>query len=189
MREMNKFIFGVAVTLILIGLIGGAFYYGKQQGVQKNPQITVTPTAVTLPTETPTPIASPTATVKQKTNFVNPSATIENIEAAITSKNYAALEGFMAPSVSVTLSASECCGILTPAKATAQLSYTTNGKAPWNFKDNNPVAVKLIAADPANFKDNVIGISSNGFAIAFHLNDKFLIDKIFMVSDYKLIAP
>ncbi len=183
---MSKFLLGIAVTIAVFGLIGGAYYFGTQQASLKTAKV-ISPT--TKPkkevTATPTKPIEPTS-AKQ---FVNPSVVIENIKDAINSKNYSALEGYMAPKVSVTLHASECCGMLTPDKATSQLSYTTKGKPPWDFSDTNPIAEKLRKADPANFKDNGIGTASNGFAIAFHLNDKFLIDKIFMVIDYHLITP
>lgn len=188
---MNKFLLGIISTIVVVGIVGAAYYWGLQQktlsiqtsNVTPTPKIQITTTA--QPTNTPTVTNSPQGT----SDFVNPSATIANIEDSVKSKNYAALEGYMAPSVSVTLAASECCGMLSPAKATEQLSYLNNGIAPWDFTYPNAIATKLRTADPANFKDAVIGIASNKFAVGFTLNDKYLINKIFMVIDYKLIAP
>lgn len=95
----------------------------------------------------------------------------------------------MAPNVSVGIAASECCGLLSASKATEQLWYLTKGTPPWDFTYPNPIETKLRTADPANFKDAVIGIASNRFAVGFTLNNKYLIDKIFMTIDYKLITP
>lgn len=182
---MSKVLLGIFITLAAFGLLGGAYYFGTKkssnQGIQTISPTTIPETQAPSPTE----VLEPTST-KQ---FVNPSMVIENIKDAVSSKNHAALEGYMAPTVLVTLHASECCGALSPKKAIEQLAYTANGQAPWNFSDNNPIAVKLIAADPLNFKENIIGTASNKFAIAFHLNNNFLIDKIFMVIDHQLITP
>lgn len=179
---MSKFLLGIIVTIAAFGLLGGAYYFGTQQTTSKTTSISPTSQAQAEPSPTNTP--EPTSTKE----FVNPSVVIENIKDGISSKNYSALEGYMAPKVLVTLHASECCGMLAPDKATQQLSYTTNGKAPWDFSDTNPIAAKLRTSDPANFKDSAIGTSSNKFAIAFHLDDKYRIDKIFMVIDYQLIT-
>ncbi len=188
MKGSGKFLAGVAAALITIGIVGGAYYYGLTKSKTPLPAVQ---NQVTMPITTQVPTrSSPIPTEAQGTSdFVNPSATIENIKAAVESRNYAALEGYMAPSVSVVISASECCGVLSPARATEQLSYLNNGTAPWDFTYPNPIETKLRTADPANFKDAVIGTASNRFAVGFTLNNKYLIDKIFMVIDYKLIAP
>ena len=184
---MLKFLLGILVALIAIGTIGGAYFLGlKQTGkvsVSTVPSPTTAQAAVSAAPTTAT--VSPT----EKAGYVNPSVTLENSKAAVESGNYAALEGYMAPSVSVGIAASECCGVLTPSKAMGQLSYLTKGTPPWYFSDANPIAAKLRTADPANFKDAYIGTAANRFAVAFHLNDNYLIDRIFMAIDYKLVAP
>lgn len=184
---MLKFLLGIVVTLIVAGIIVGAYFLGlKQTGKASAPVPNPTATAQTTISVIP---ESTTASPTQKAEFVNPSVTIANIEDSVKSKNYAALEGYMASSVSVGIAASECCGTLSPTKATEQLSYLTKGTDPWDFSDANPIAAKLRTADPANFKDDVIGTAANRFAVGFHLNNKYLIDRIFMTIDYKLIAP
>lgn len=184
---MLKFLLGIFVGLIAIGSIGGAYFLGLKQTGKVSVSVLPTPstTQATVSAEPTTTAVSPT----QKPEYVNPSATIANIQDAVKSKNYAALEGFMAQKVSVSIAASECCGLLSGAKATEQMSYSTKGTEPWDFSDANPIAAKLRTADPNNFKDTLIGTAANRFTISFHLNDKYLIDKIFMVIDYKLIAP
>lgn len=188
---MNKFLLGIVSTIVVVGIVGTAYYWGTQQKTLsiQSPSVTPQPQVQTTITVQPTNAPTVTNPPQGTSDFVNPSATIANIEASVKSKNYAALEGYMAPSVSVTLAASECCGTLSPAKATAQLSYLNNGIEPWDFTDTNPIATKLRTADPTNFKDAIIGTASNKFAVGFTLNNKYLINKIFMVIDYKLIAP
>lgn len=186
MRKINSFISGIAITLIVIGAVGGAFYFGKSQ-VQKvaNPTQAPSPTSVQIEQINSTPVPTQESTP----DFVNPSATIENIKASVESRNYAALEGYMTSKVSVILYASECCGLISKQEAVSQMSYLNNGKAPWDFSYPNPIEKKLEDADPANFKGNIIGTASNGTTVSFHLNDKFLVDRVFMAIDYKLIAP
>ena len=188
---MSKFSLGIISTIVVIGIAGIAFNWGTQQKVSdvKTPIVTSQPQTQTSVTVQPTNTQQTTNPSQGSSDFVNPSATIANIEDSVKSKNYAALEGYMAPRVSVVLAASECCGMLSPAKATEQLAYLNNGIAPWDFTYPNAIETKLRTADPANFKDAVIGIASNRFAVGFTLNNKYLIDKIFMVIDYKLIAP
>lgn len=183
---MLKFLLGILVALAAIGVIGGAYFLGLKQTGKVSVSVLPSPTTAQATITAPATVAvSPT----QKAEFVNPSVTIANIQDSIKSKNYAALEGYMASKVSVSIAASECCGSLSAAKATEQMSYATKGTDPWDFSDTNPIAAKLRTADPANFKDAFIGTAANRFAVAFHLNNVYLIDKIFMVIDYKLIAP
>ncbi|KKQ96867.1 MAG: hypothetical protein UT56_C0001G0025 [Candidatus Levybacteria bacterium GW2011_GWB1_39_7] len=185
MKKLNNFVTGIAVTLIVLGIIGSAYYFGKSQVQKGSDQV-----PIPSPTTTQEQVNStPAPTQEQTGDFVNPSATIENIKASVESKNYAALEGYMTDKVSVILYATECCGLILRQEAISQMAYLNNGKAPWDFSYPNPIQTKLEIADPANFKGNVIGTASNGTTVSFHLNDKFLIDRVFMVIDYKLIAP
>lgn len=181
---MDKFLSGFFATLIIIVIAAAAYFWGTKQA--NGPVSTSTPSPTKEQTvyeqETPTPTIS-------KDEFVNPSATIESIKAAVESKNYAALEGYMAPSVSVVLYASECCGLLSGTKATQQLSYLTSGTSPWEFPITGPLINQLEVADPGNFKNAVIAIASNRYTAAFRLNNKFLIENIIMVADYKLLVP
>lgn len=189
MNKLNNFVTGIAVTLIVLGIIGSAYYFGKSQ-IQKEPNQAPVVSQAPTPAQTQTEQVILTPTPSEETSkFVNPSATIENIKASVESKNYAALEGYMTNKVSVILYASECCGLISKQEAVSQMDYLNNGKAPWDFSDNNPIAQKLETADPENFKGNIIGIASNGTTVSFHLNDEFLVDRVFMVIDYKLIAP
>lgn len=180
---MDKFLSGVFVTLIIIVVATSAYFWGAKQTSGPVSKSEPSPTIErTVTVQTPTPTGS-------QAEFVNPSATIESIRASVESKNYAALEGYMAPSVSVTLYANECCGSLSKTKAVQQLSYLTGGTSPWEFPLTGPLINQLEVAAPTNFKDAVIAIASNRYTAAFRLNNKFLIENIFMVADYKLLVP
>jgi len=181
----NLFI-GIALGIILITFIGGAYYFGKNQSNIK-PALTPTPTlyANSTPTEIPKELsATPTPTPKNKTYVT------ENIEAAVSSKNYAALEGYMKNTVIVTLYASECCGQISKAKATGQMSYLSSSQGSWDFSQESSVRNKLIENNPQNFSsDMIIGISSDKYAVGFKLNSQNEIEKIIIVPSYNLIIP
>jgi cytoskeletal protein RodZ len=56
-----------------------------------------------------------------------------NIHDAISSKNTAALQGYMATSVTVVIAASEKGGSETAAQAVADLDYLSSATSPWDF--------------------------------------------------------
>ena len=181
---MSKFAVPAALIAIIIAVGVVAYALGIAQS-EKEPVTTSAPTPTAIfvsssPTGAPTTTPQPTMSKSQVT---------ENIIASVTSKNYAALEGYMASQVSVILYATECCGLVTAQKATEQMSYLNGGTPPWDFSLNSQIAQKLINADPANFANKIIGIASNGMAVSFNLNSENKIDKIFISADYKLIAP
>ena len=179
---MNKVLLGIVALLIVLGVLG-TFYYGKNQEKKISPAAIPTITSTSKTPSQTSPAPSSTA------EFVNPSATIFAAEESVKAKDYTGLDTYMTDKVSVILAASECCGTLSKGKTLDQIKYLNQGTAPWDFSDANPIAKKLESADPSNFKGRIIGTAANGFTVSFNLNDKFLIDKIFMVSNYKLIAP
>ena len=182
---MNKFVVPAAVIAIIVAVGFVAYTLGTNQTKQSGSTVSPVPTKTGQPTEALTPTSVPTEPQKSSNKF----QVSENIQAAVQSKNYAALEGYMANEVSVILYATECCGILSPQKATEQMSYLNNGTPPWDFSSNSSIGQKLIIADPSNFSGRIIGIASNGMVVAFNLNAQNKIDKIFISADYKLILP
>ncbi|MBI4091841.1 MAG: hypothetical protein HY427_01400 [Candidatus Levybacteria bacterium] len=183
---MNRFVVPAAIIAIIAAVGVVAYTVGTNQS-GKQAATTSVPTPTSNPiSETPSPTFEPTTTSK---STASKSQMAENIQAAVQSKNYAALEGYMANDVSVILYATECCGILSPQKATEQMAYLNNGTPPWDFSPSNPIAQKLINTDASNFSGRIIGIASNGMVVSFNLNNENKIDKIFISADYKLIAP
>ena len=130
---------------------------------------------------------SPQTTTQSTADFVNPSATIAAINESIPAKKYGDLSAYMTGQVNLVMEATECCGDVPKADAIKQMSYLNGGTGPWNFADDNPIAAQIVKAVP-QFKDYIIGTSANRYAVAFHLNDNYLIDKVYMVVDYKLIT-
>lgn len=176
----------ITVVPIILAIIGfaTAFYvlsrvlpmYENTAKQQLEQQLLPTPTQA-LKTPAPSvPIASPTASITLQ----------ENIQAAIESKNTAALEGYMNDTVFVLLYASECCGQKTKADAVGQLSYLNPAKAPWNWNQNDPTIVKIKTSQPSTFGKGMIGISGNKYTVSFEIvNNK--ISSYYLSPTYELL--
>ncbi len=185
---VSKYLIGAIVALILVAALAGAYFLGKGQlsVVQVSPTPQATTVTQTLSGSSPTPSPAVTST----SDFVNPSATISQIEASVNSKNYAALESYMTDPVNVIIYASSCCGAYTKTQAVQETSgYLKDAKGPWDFSLMNSNSKILVQKTPQYFKDYVIGIATGSrHVVAFHLSDKFLIDKVTLVVDYELIT-
>jgi len=183
---VSKYLIGAVAAIAIIAALAGAYFLGK--GRISVPAVSPTPQATTV-TQTTGGDATPTpATVGSKDDFVNPSATIAQIESSVSSKNYQALEAYMASSVDVILYASECCGPSSALQATQQLDYLNSATPPWNFNDNNPIVAQLRAKSDFFKNATVIGTSANSYAVGFTLNAENKISAIALVADYKLIT-
>lgn len=182
---MARFLTGFIAALVIIAIAGGAFYFGKKQ-VGQSGSVSSSPAATTV-TSTLGESPSPQTETQSTSDFVNPSATITAIGDSVPAKKYSDLSAYMTSQVNLVLEASECCGDVPKADVIKQMSYLNSGTAPWNFADDNPIAAQIVKAVP-QFKDYIIGTSANRYAVGFHLNDKYLVDKVYMVVDYKLIT-
>lgn len=130
-----------------------------------------------------------TETQKQSTQMtassdsVQPSAaTLENIATAFTSKNTAALEGYMAPSVRVVYAASEMSKDLSPTAAVKAMDYVNSGAVgPWDFALNAATLAKYGSGDYKDYfkATTLVGRSSNGYVVAINFNSDAKINGIF----------
>lgn len=121
-----------------------------------------------------TPAEVPTAAVK------------ENVIASIKSGNTAALEGYMASTVSVIIAASEGVGDRTPTEAISDLAYLDSATDPWDFALPAATLTGYQTGDyKAYFKTNsVVGKSADGKVVSFNFSSAGKINGIFMsVSD------
>jgi hypothetical protein len=179
-------------VLLIIGAAGWSFINKPTTVVvyRSSPQ----PQKQTPPTIIPTQKTAPTAEITQIVNdttplvYANPSVTIDAFQTAIPEKKYSDLLAFMTPNVTLIKSATSCCGLIPKKQAVAEMEYLSGATGSWNFSDSNPLVPKFEANDPENFKNVFIGTSSNYYAIGLRLNDDFLIDKIILVNDYRLIT-
>lgn len=177
----------VVILLVVVAAVAvGAYYFGTKNSSQVPSAATPVPTLKTIINSSlppsPTPVSS--ASASPSTSLM----LLENIKAAVVSKNTAALEGYMTDQVNVIIEATECCGILTKANAIKEMDYLNTATLPWNFDDNNPIAAELRAKNPTAFPEGIIlGTSGNRMLVTFTLNaDRTKIEKVYMAIDYKL---
>lgn len=119
-----------------------------------------------------------------------PAATKENVEAAISSGNTAALESYMGSSVKVILAASEGIGDRTPAQAVGDLAYLNDATAPWDFDLPAATITDWQSGDYASYFPEtlrIIGRSADGYVVVFKFNSSGKITDIFMAINDDLL--
>lgn len=191
-----KTFYKIGFFVLLLAIVsGGAFFLGQNQEkffpFFQKPSPTPQPTEAIFPTSTISQTQSPnspTPTIKPKISINDLKA---NIKDAVSSKNYAALEGYMLDKVSVVLESTECCGAMSKVDVVNQMDYLKSATLPWNFDDANPIAAQLRAADPSDYgpADSIIGIAANDYVVVFKLNAENKISGITMAVTYKLVVP
>lgn len=113
----------------------------------------------------------------------------QNVEAAVSSGNYAALDGYMADKVSYAIAASSGQGTLTKAQAIKQLEYLNSGTSPWNFNIATATLTKYKAGAYSTYlnDDVIFGVSGNKYFVSFHLDPNNKIDQFFIASSTDLL--
>lgn len=182
---MKNFFLGIAATLLIAAVIGGAYYFGKQSPTtDQKESSTVTPTisqAVNQNIATATSTPAPTSTQQ---NYVS-----EQVIASIKTMNTQPLEGYFADNVNVRLESSSCCGIITKSEAISQLSYLDSA-VNWDFDPTNPIVQNLATASPNYYGTGwIVGVASNEFIFSFKINSSGKVDAYNIGATYKLIIP
>lgn len=113
----------------------------------------------------------------------------ENIIAAITSKNTAALEGKMAKEVSVVIAASSYGKKVDAAQAVKDLDYLNSGTEPWDFKLSAAVLDSYLKGSYKEYfsETSLTGKSNNKYIVSFDFDCDAKISKIFMASNEELL--
>ena len=116
-------------------------------------------------------------------------ADLDNIEAAVKSGNYAALEQLMAAKVTVIIAASEGLGERTPTQAIADIKYLDSGTDPWDFDLTAATIDGYQAGDYKQyFPDGALaGKSANNYVVSFSFDSSGKISTIFMSADADLL--
>jgi len=114
---------------------------------------------------------------------------LDNIEAAVKSGNYAALEQYMAAKVTVILAASEGLGERTIDQAIEDLKYINSGTDPWNC---DLPAATIDEYQKGDYKqyfpdDAVVCRSANDYVVSISFNDNAKVDTIFMAADAEVL--
>lgn len=113
----------------------------------------------------------------------------ENIAAAISSGNTAALEGYMASKVRVIIAASEGVGDRTPAQAVSDLEYLEDAKDPWNFNLAESTLNEYATGGYAQYFPigAVVGRSDDDKVVSFTFDGAGKINGIFMAAHEDLL--
>lgn len=114
----------------------------------------------------------------------------ENIAAAISSGNTAALQGYMAQKVRVIIAASEGVGDRTPAQAISDLKYLDSATDPWNFNLNDTTLAQYGAGGYGQYfpAGAVVGRSADDKVVSFTFDAGGKISGIFMAADAELLS-
>lgn len=125
------------------------------------------------------------ATATANNTPTTPSVTeIEAIKASVISKNTAALEGYMAASVTVTKAGTDgpTNGAQTPAQAISDLSYISPGTDPWNFALPPATLTTYEKGFYGQYFPTgaLVGKSANNYIVSFSFNTEGKISGIFM---------
>lgn len=184
----NTIIGLVAGLVVLTSVTSFILGYGlsRQQGIPVVP--TLAPTVFPTDSLSIYPTANPSISQEVPVTPTNSQSYIrEQIVAAVTSRNTAALQGYMAETVSVRIENSGCCGPLSAEEATSQLSYLNNASGPWTFDDTNVNIVALRAASQYYASPAVVGVSPDKYATSFQFDGQGKISGISMSVDYSLL--
>ncbi|MFN8584914.1 MAG: hypothetical protein U0446_06305 [Dehalococcoidia bacterium] len=107
---------------------------------------------------------------------------------AIEATDYAAIVSLMAPTVRMTIEATECCSPGTPAEVVPNLSWLSQGLAPWSFDQSHPRIVSIKTRYASTYGGSLMIYSSDGIIAAFWFNDANLIDRV-RLANGRLLGP
>ena len=187
----SKNILWPVVTLLILGAGTGAYFWRDSQANKNKSENTKTITTLNEKI-----VALEKQITESKTTANNfacttlTASTIENITASITSKNSAALEGFMSDSVKVVIAATEASFDRTPVKAIVDLKYVINATAPWDFALNAATLDTYKAGFYKEyFKDNsIVGVAADKKIVVFNFNCAGKINGVFMAISSELLT-
>ena len=182
---MRNFLLGIASVIVVLALIGGAYYFGAQRQLPgpKQDEVVIPTGEPVVKKTVPTKVPSPTPQ-EELLNDVS-----EQIIAVIKTKNTQPLEGYTADMVSVRLEASSCCGLITKAEAISQLSYLDSA-VDWDFDPTNPILINLATAAPDFYGSGwTVGVAGNEYVFSFKLNSENKMDAYNISASYTLLTP
>ncbi len=107
---------------------------------------------------------------------------------ALNAKDFAAIGAFMAPTVHLTIEATGCCLPGTPAEAVGNLSWLSQGTAPWSADQSHPRVVSIKTRYASTYGGSLMVYSSDGIIAAFWFNGANLIDQI-RLANGRVLGP
>ena len=182
----KKLLWWLIVLLLLAGAAAAGWYYRDTQA--KDDEKVLKAEIVALKAENESLekelAAAKAADVAEAASQKPSQQDLDNIEAAIKSGNYAALEQLMASKVTVILAASEGLGERTVAQAIEDLKYINSGTDPWNCDLPAATIDQYQAGDYKQyFPDGaVVCKSANDYVVSVSFNAAGKINTIFMAN-------
>lgn len=181
----------------LVVAVAGAGYLGWQVSTltsenaelaRKMAALTPAASSSAQPIRSTTPASASASASASAAPIVISQALKDNIAAAISSKNTAALEGYMAPSVKVVNTAGKNVSE-TPTQAVADVDFVSGGTTPWNFNlSTATLGSYKNGSYGAYFGDGTyVGKSANNYVISFGVNASGKITTIFMAQNANLL--
>jgi len=185
-RNLFKSVLVIIVVWLFFAAAGGAYIWRDNQAknteAEKDSQIASLQASLK---EAQDKLAVDTTDTNPTTCSVkSPSASAtENIEASITSANTAALEGYMATSVTTVLAASEEGGTYNRTQAVSNITaFIADATSPWNFDLTSSVLGSYGEGDYAQYFPGsaIVGKSANNKVISFSFDCDGKIKTVFM---------
>ncbi len=187
----NKTWLIVLLGIVLVCAVAGGVYYWQQQQAKKQAselQSQIDNLKKQVADAEKKATEEEAEKTAEKTCKTLSATQLENVHAAIDSKNTAALEGLLAAKVQYVLAASEMGKDVTPAEAIQNLEYLKPATSPWNW---NIAAATLNQYKAGDYKqyladDTIFGASANKYFISMRDNCG-KIDQIFVASSTDLL--
>ena len=130
--------------------------------------------------------ATTTATTAATTGVAPNATTLDSIKASITSGNTAALAGYMATTVKVTMAAAATSGDRTPTQAVSDITtYIKSATSPWSFDIPAATLAKYQAGTYKQYFPTTatVGQSANNYVISFQYDASSKISGVYMTND------
>lgn len=180
--DVKYYLAGFFSALILVTTSILGFYLGKSES--KNNFYVTTPT----PRETNT-LKDPGINEDLLIEGNHSLSIRDRLIKAITTKKYSDIENQLTDPVIVRMEETGCCPPMKPKEAIIQLSYLDNALDPWNFDEEYEIILNLKSTYPEDFGNATIGVSANGYLVAFNLTKENRVSKITMAKHYSQILP
>ncbi|NTW61363.1 hypothetical protein HGB24_01575 [Candidatus Saccharibacteria bacterium] len=187
-----KVILHLIIVLIIGGAVYGLYYWRDNQARTKETDLNnqIASLQSELKAKNTTTTSNSEETANNTCVLTVPTASlVENVEASINSGNTAALEGYMASSVTSVLAASEAGGQATPSQAVANITSFIQGSEGWDF--NLPTSV-LNAYDAGEYgqyfsSNSTVGKASDTKVISFSYDCNNKINMVLMSQSSDLL--
>lgn len=189
-KPVPKWLLWLLVFVLLLGVGAGVYYWQQQTVVEQSDKISVLEEQNADLKKQNQDLKGELKEARAEEDEAGPSdEDLANIQDALSSGNYSALEGYMADTVTVILAASEGLGERTPTQAIADLEYLDDADTPWNFALESSTLDEWASGDySAYFPDDaLVGRSADGYVVSVQFNDAGAITDIFYTGSDELL--